>query len=343
MHTLLPEWAPQQSVLLVWPDEQTDWLPWLDTIQRAYILLIQQIAHTTPVTLIVRSQATAATVQPRIGLTVHPLIMAVADYDDTWIRDYGPISTQGQNGQLTGLDFQFNAWGAKYSATRDTEVTRTLLTQMQWDYIHQTVPVVLEGGAIETNGQGHLIANPKTLIGPNRNPGMSLANLEAILRPLLGITHWHWLPLIQLAGDDTDGHVDTLVRYLNPNTLAYAATTDTSNPNFAVCQELAKWCESWAAGAPDRRCVPIYNPASITNDAGEALPATYLNFLITNGQLIVPTYEDRNDAIALHAFAAHCPDYKVVGVNAKPLIHQFGSIHCATMPIFARSFKENTP
>jgi agmatine deiminase len=196
------------------------------------------------------------------------------------------------------------------------------------------VDFVLEGGSIETDGLGTLLSTTTCLLNPNRNGGMSLAEVERRLREHLGIERFLWLRHGHLAGDDTDAHIDTLARFVDEHTIAYVQCSDSSDEHYSALAAMEVELQSFrrADGEP-YRLVPLPLPAVITNDKGDRLPATYANFLITNRSILLPVYGDPEDQRAIAALSAVSGERSVVPVNCRTPIEEFGSLHCLTMQL----------
>ncbi|MEA3643972.1 MAG: agmatine deiminase family protein [Lamprobacter sp.] len=294
---------------------------------------------------------------------------ALAPSNDTWARDHGPISVIDRaSGQCRLIDFRFNGWGGKYPAELDDRITARLyaagsfarLSENQQDSAAKLAsagpmstthaaadariqsadqglesgPLVLEGGAIESDGAGSLLAVRRTIVDPKRNPGWSQAAIEAELRGRLGIERFLWLEHGQLSGDDTDGHIDTLARFCDPQTICYAASDDPGDPDHPALERLAAELRALRQhnGKP-YRLVPLPQPAPIHDEYGQRLPAGYANFLIINQTVLVPVYDDPADAIACARLAECFPGRRIEPLDCRPLIRQGGSLHCITMQL----------
>lgn len=339
MGTVLPaEWAPQDAVMLTWPRENGDFKNHSRAIEQSFLTIAAAIAQYEPVHINVERDAGKLRHQLlRSGIPAERLRIYEVASDDVWARDHGPISVFRDN-QLVHLDFAFNGWGNKYPSRLDNEVTRKLAALGAWNAPVRSIDFVLEGGAIESDGQGTLLTTESCLLNPNRNPGLTRADIEKRLREYLGIERVLWVRSGDLAGDDTDGHIDTLARFCNPNLIAYQACHDTSDTHFrklgALYRELSRL--RTRQGSPyELLALPL--PAAIYSADGRRLPASYANFLILNNAVLMPVYGDAADELALkslsHAFRDRC----VTGVNCRTLIEQYGSLHCVTMQIPSES------
>ncbi|HFC03764.1 MAG TPA: agmatine deiminase family protein, partial [Nitratifractor salsuginis] len=263
------------------------------------------------------------------------LVFIEADYNDTWTRDYGPLSAEEDRNPLL-LDFIFNGWGGKYEASLDNAVNRTL---HQKGYFGTTpmrsIDYVLEGGSVESDGAGTILTTSRCLLNPNRNGETSKEDVEKILSDTLGAKRVLWLDHGYLAGDDTDGHIDTLARFCDPETLAYVRCEDPEDEHYEELKRMEEQLQSFrtAEGAP-YRLVPLPMPPAIRDEEGRRLPATYANFLITNKALLYPTYDSRStDRLAGEIFKELFPGREIIPIPCSRLITQGGSLHCSTMQI----------
>ena len=337
--TRLPaEWEPQAAVMLTWPHAGTDWAPRLAAVEALYRDLAAAIAAREPVLVVCRDAAHRARVAVELavaGAAPGRIRFALAPSNDTWARDHGPITVLDAGGRAALLDFRFNGWGAKHPADLDDRISETLHAAgvFPGTPLHPSA-LVLEGGAIDTDGCGTLLAVRRTIIDPARNPGWSQERIEGELRRHLGVERILWLDHGALTGDDTDGHIDTLARFCDPQTLCYAQAPGPDHPDAAELDAMHR--ELQALRQPDGtpyRLIPLPLPKPIRGDDGEQLPATYANFLIVDGAVLVPTYADPADDLALARLQGAFPDRAVVGIDCRALITEGGSLHCITMQL----------
>jgi len=347
------EWEPQSAVLLAWPHERTDWADDLADIEPVYDRLVTEISRRQWALVLAPHEELTRRIRHRLreaGADMQRVCIRITPYDDTWTRDYGPLSVEEEGG-IALMDFRFNGWGGKFSAQTDDRVPDRLYEAglfASGAYHH--LPWVLEGGALETDGEGTLLATAHSVITETRNPGASQADMEAMLRTWLGIRHIHWLQHGALSGDDTDGHVDTLARFAGPDTIVYV-TAEAGDPDAPGLAVMAK--ELRALRKPDGtayRLVPLPAAGYHRDEDGNRLPATYANFLIVNQTVLTPVYGVDADARALETLQGAFPGREVIPIDCRPLIRQNGSLHCATMQLPAGAFhcpadgtEESTP
>ncbi|MDE7407782.1 MAG: agmatine deiminase family protein, partial [Muribaculaceae bacterium] len=255
----------------------------------------------------------------------------------TSARDLGPFTVRMADGAIKLLDFQFNGWGLKFAADRDNLATQSLADRGVFAVgVENRRGFVLEGGSIESDGCGTLLTTSQCLLSPNRNAQMSHADIEAYLCEAFGADRVLWLDHGAMAGDDTDSHIDTLCRLAPGDTIVYTGTSDTSDEHY---EELARMKEQIAtfrtsSGEP-YRMVQLPLPDAIYDaDCGERLPATYANYLVLDGRILMPGYgQPHNDRMAADALRVAYPDHEVEIIDCRALIRQHGSLHCITMQI----------
>ncbi len=330
------EWEPQDAILMAWPRPEAGWGAIYSEAVAAYARLVATILRHEPVLLLIPEDTNPAQIRAELarhGEHAHPLTVLPASYDDSWARDFGPITLQ-RAGAPELQDFVFNGWGGKFPAERDSAVT-ALLTR-SGRFAAPVVPHrwVLEGGSIESDGAGTLLTTSECLLHTGRNPAHDRAQIESYLCESLAVDRVLWLDNGWLEGDDTDGHVDMLARFCDASTIAYVHCEDRSDPHFAPLDAMR--CELEAlrtANGTPYRLIPLPFPQACFNAAGERLPASYANFLIINGAVIAPVYGAPEDAAALATLAQAFPDRVIEPVPALPFIHQSGSVHCLTMQL----------
>lgn len=327
------EWEPQSAVQLTFPHADTDWADVLDEVMPCFIELAETISRFEKVIVVCRDAAATRALLHRIPET--RLILVEADSNDTWARDHGGIVVmETENGieRPILLDFVFNGWGLKFAANKDNLLTQTLHQKGVLKAMHRHGGLALEGGGLESDGQGTLLSTTECMLSPNRNPHLDMEALETRLKHLFGLQRILWLHHGYLAGDDTDSHIDTLARFCDPQTIAYVRCDDPADEHYEALQKMELELQAFrtADGVP-YRLVPLPWPEACYAPDGHRLPATYANFLCVNGAVLVPTYRVPQDAAALEIFRELFPALEVIGLDCRPIILQHGSLHCLTM------------
>jgi agmatine deiminase len=337
-HARLPaEWEAQSGVMLTWPHAHSDWAPLLAAVEVTYVHLAEAISQREKVLIVCFDEQHRHHIQALLAASqarAENLRLHLAPSNDTWARDHGPLTVM-VDGVPRLLDFRFNGWGGKYAADLDNAITPRLVADGAFGTTpSHKVDIVLEGGSIEADGRGGILTTRRCLLSPSRNPSLEQAQLEQLLREQLGAERILWLRHGGLDGDDTDGHIDTLARYCDAHTIAYVACGDPGDPQYPELKAMEAELQALrdADGAP-YRLVPLPMPGAIRNEEGQRLPATYANFLIINGAVLVPTYGDPMDERALDILQGCFPAHEIIGIDARPLIEQFGSLHCITMQL----------
>jgi len=335
---LRPEWEQQSAVLIAWPHEGTDWRDILQVAEECYVQLCTAITRFQDVLICVKDPAHKTHVTQMLtaaGIDAARIKFAIVSYNDTWTRDYGPISINTESGPRM-LDFQFNGWGGRFDAALDNQVT-TQLQRQGWfgDNPIERVPLVLEGGAIDTNGAEVLLTTTSCVLNPNRNGPVDKGLVEPWLRQYLGLPKVCWLEHGMLVGDDTDGHVDQLARFCNADTIVFCADYGDDEQAHSLRRMESELRHFNQANGGIYQLVPLPVPQPIDNQQGDRLPASYVNFLIVNDAVLVPRYDDPADDIACKNLSGCFPDRDLVTVPARALIEQGGSLHCATMQLAA--------
>ena len=305
---MLAEWERQSAVQLTWPHKDTDWAPILSEITAVY----KEIAH-------------------EISLRESLLIVDDIPHNDTWARDHGFITVE-EEGQLILLDFKFNGWGEKFEAELDNAINRHLYEKSLVKGTYEDhLDFVLEGGSIESDGKGTVFTTTCCLMAPHRNQPLTQAQIEERLKLYLGAKRIVWLNHGSLLGDDTDGHIDTLVRICPDDTILYTGG-DADHPDLTLMEQELQGLRT-IDGQPYRLLrLPLPHP--IYED-GERLPATYANYLVINGAVLVPTYAQPDlDAEALRIIGEAYPEREIIGIDCRAVIKQHGSLHCCTMQYY---------
>ena len=325
------EWETQSAIQFTWPNENMDWGQDAIAVQERIHECIALITEDQSV--IVAGQNVDSIRQELSDIPSERLHIVEVTSNDVWARDNGPITVQYQ-GKLVLLDFQFNGWGKKYPAELDNQVTKHLYQSGLFGQIERReLSLVLEGGAIESDGMGTLIGSTDCLLDKNRNPHADWNEMLAQLKNQLGVSRVLTLPNGQLAGDDTDGHIDTIARFCTTRNIAYVQCNDPKDEHLEFLQSVERELKQWrtlAGQAYNLLPLPLPDPCFHPED-GHRLPATYANFIISNRYVIVPTYQQEKDRLAIDRLAQVFSNRQVVGVDALPIIKQHGSLHCLCM------------
>lgn len=338
---LPPEWAPQSATLLVWPRVGGDWGSGLEPAREAIAAMADALARFQPVVLVAPDADSAADIQTRqdtARLPCEGIHVVPVTANDIWARDTGPI-TVIEHGRRRFIDFRFDGWGGKFYAAGDDALTAALHAA---DALGagdlERSEIILEGGSIESNGIGTILTTKRCLLGDNRNANFDRARAEASLAESLGAEHILWLARGDLIGDDTDGHIDTLARFVSADTIVHQGCDDPADDHHA---ELAAMAGELAAlhdpqGQPYKLLeLPLPAPQYDPED-GHRLPAGYANFLIANGCVLVPAFDDPADTTAAKIIG-HCfPKREIIPIDSRALIRQHGGLHCAAMQIPAK-------
>jgi agmatine/peptidylarginine deiminase len=332
--------------MLTWPRDQGDWVPLLAEVTPVFQRLALEIARRE--TLLVNCPSTVRAEELRAtlvaaGAPAQNLVFAVVASDDTWARDHGPITVL-DSGRPKLLDFQFNGWGNKYPAAADNAITMELAQRGVFaSAVVESVDLVLEGGSIESDGAGTLLTTACCLRNPQRNPELPRQQLEQRLCSLLGAERVLWLEHGALEGDDTDGHVDMLARFCPEDTIAYQSC---SEPGYGAYRELkameTELTQLRSAGEKPYQLVPLPWPQAKYAPDGRRLPASYANFLVINGAVLVPAYDDPADARAAQQLQCCFPQRDIISIPAGAVIQQYGSLHCLSMQ-FPQGVEFHTP
>ena len=321
---MLAEWEPQSCIQLTWPHAHTDWAPILPEITAVYEQMKAAIEQFEPV-----------------------LVVDDIPHNDTWARDHGFITVEEVSGErlevreLKLLDFCFNGWGEKFEATLDNQINRHLYEQGLVKGIYEDhLDFVLEGGSIESDGKGTIFTTTCCLMAPHRNQPLTQQQIEERLKAYLGAERIVWLNHGSLIGDDTDGHIDTLVRICPNDTLLYTAGDD-DHPDLKLMEQELQQLRTIDGHPYQLLKLPLPHPifGEVSGEGlevrAERLPATYANYLVINGAVLVPTYNQPDlDVEALQIVGQAFPDRQIIGIDCRAVIKQHGSLHCCTMQYY---------
>ena len=323
------EWDQQDGILIAWPHAGTDWAYMLEEVTACYVQMARAILDDDEQLVIVAPDAQE--VKDALGQSVdnHRVTIIELPTNDTWVRDYGPITVY-HDGELKLADFTYNAWGMKFAADCDNLVTSRLDAQGMFRLpVLNCRDLVLEGGSIETDGNGTVMTTTCCLTAPNRNDALTRAQLEEQLLHRLGCLKMLWLDHGELMGDDTDGHIDTLARFAPGGIILYTSCDDPADEHFESLMKMEEQLKQFTDVDGNH-----YHLIKLPLPEISRLPATYANFLVTNHQVLVPIYgQPENDIKACELIGQAFPGRKVVAIDCRALICQHGSLHCATMQL----------
>jgi agmatine deiminase len=331
------EWEPHRGTWLAWPHRRSDWPGKFSPIPAVYSEIIRTVSPFEMINLIVPDESTGVKVRSALikaGADPAHLSVWATDTDRSWLRDSGPIFVKDRDGQTVALDWRFNAW-AKYTNWRyDDRIPEAVAG---WRKLPRVQPernghrVVLEGGSIDMNGAGLMLTTEECLLSAvqQRNPPFDRADYEAVFADYLGVESTIWLNR-GIVGDDTHGHIDDLARFVNANTVVAVVEDDETDENYEPLRENLDILRGYTTPTGGKMTVvPLPMPRPLHYD-GVRLPASYANFYIANGVVIVPTFNDPADRVALGTLAELFPDREVVGIGCVDLVWGLGTLHCMT-------------
>lgn len=328
------EWEDYDAVLLAWPHDSTDWNYILEEVTATYINIVKAI---------VKSGLKVVIVTPDVALTRKyceeicsgDIVYIKIDTNDTWARDFGVITCLEGDKPLL-CDFKFNGWGLKFAADKDNLITRGMVGCGAFEGKYENhLSFVLEGGSIESDGHGTILTTSECLLSPNRNGSMSRDAIADYLKASLGASRVLWLDHGNLAGDDTDSHIDTLARLVAADTIVYVRCDDPSDEHYAALTAMEEDLQQlMTADGRSYNLIGLPLPDAIYDEDGNRLPATYANFLITPRTVLLPAYnQPAKDFLARQMMKIVFPEREIISVDCNALIKQHGSLHCVTMQI----------
>lgn len=337
-YRLPAEWEPQQGVWLSWPVNRETWPHCWETIQRkfseialvlskyqsVYINLVSELRH--------EAEKTLEKVSVDLGLVRGDIQFFDHPVNDVWVRDHGPIFLiHEERGSIALTNWEFNGWGEKHPFERDNRIPALIASHLELPCIKQTL--ILEGGSIEPNGCGDLLVTTDCLLNPNRNPGYSRIEIEARLQSGLAVKKVHWLDGC-IEGDDTDGHIDNLVRFFKPNGVLVASVRDENDSNHDVLSGLERRCRELVLSTGESlevRLLPLPEPRL---NGKRRLPMSYLNFFVANQAVILPSFgQEGPDSQAREIVSEAFPDREVLSIDCQELIMEGGALHCLTQQV----------
>lgn len=323
------EWAPHRSVWTAWPHDREQWAEGLEAPQRALMAMLAAIVDDgrgERVELLVRGAADEAAARTLLGAAANHVSFHAMAYGDVWLRDTGPIFV-ARDSEIAAAHFAFDGWGGKYVMAGDAEVAANVVAAT--GVCSAVFDFVLEGGAIEVDGTGNLLTTKQCLLHGQRNPGLDSAALEARLRWALGVEQIVWLDR-GLANDHTDGHIDTLARFVAPGVIACMEPI-AGDPNRDALNAIVEDLRRARSATGSRfEVVTVPSPGPVYDAAGNLLPASYMNFYIANTVVVVPTYNSPADERAVRGIAEMFPSRRVIALPCKDVVVGGGGFHCTT-------------
>ncbi len=324
-----PEWAKHDAIWLAWPYDPLTFPDRVDRVENTYVQIVKEIHTGEEVNLFVRNQETkekAATMFKEASINLNRVHFYVFDYADVWFRDYGPVFVKNPRHELAMLHWNFNSWGEKYETLlKDKQIPEIINTKMNVPCFKPGI--VLEGGSIDVNGEGTLLTTEQCLLNANRNPHLNKAQIQEYLSQYLGVDHFIWLKC-GILGDDTDGHIDDLARFVNPNTIVCAFQENENDADYEALNENYQiLAQSLDQNGRPLKIVKLPMP-HVVSDEGYRLPASYTNFYIGNEKVLAPIFNDPHDRKALEILQELFPTRKVVGIICVDLVYGFGTLHC---------------
>lgn len=330
------EWHEQSAILLTWPHANSIWAETLDEIDAVFVNATKEISKYQKVIISCYNQTHLQHIRNLLEnakVDIDKIRLYKVYSNDIWVRDHGPISIL-QDSKLVLLDFTFNGWGNKYPAEYDNHVTKSLHDNYAFanTKVHK-VDLVLEGGSIESDGAGTLLTTSRCLLA--RNPTLTQDFLNLRLKQLFGVKRILWLEHGYLSGDDTDGHIDTLARFVNANTICYVSCDDPNDENYQSLQLMEDQLQTFTdAEGKNYNLIALPSPKPrYAKYDGRRLPLSYANFLIINDAVLVPTFDDEADDKAIAIIHGQFSHRKVIGINCSAVVEWYGAIHCFTMQI----------
>jgi len=334
MNIRLPaEWEPQDGIILPWPHPATDWNESLHQAEPVFLEIACKASLFERVIVISPDATGLPGKLADAGTRMDNIVLIEIDTNDTWARDFGPITVY-KSGTPCPLNFRFNGWGGKFDSSLDNQVTNELDKKRLFSQSVLTVDMVLEGGSIDSDGRGNLLTTMRCLLNRNRNPEMSQEDIEQALKRELGAENILWLNSGALQGDDTDSHIDILARFAPDDTILYVRCDDESDPHHDDLTRMHTELAQFRTGdSKPFNLKPLPMPTAKHDNAGNRLAATYANFLVINDAVLVPTYNDPQDDKACQQISAAFPEREIIGIDCTHLIRQGGSLHCLTMQL----------
>ncbi|MDR0318583.1 MAG: agmatine deiminase family protein [Nitrososphaerota archaeon] len=326
------EWERHDAIWLSWPHDPLTFPDCVEKVEDTYVQIIKEVHESEKVNLFVKNQEMKEKVTrmlQAVNANFSNIAFHMFDYADVWFRDYGPTFIINDKQQkLAMVNWIFNCWGEKYDdLLKDKDIPQVMNKTLQLPCFKPQI--VMEGGSIDVNGRGTLLTTEQCLLNPNRNPNMKQEDIEKHLKQHLGITHFIWLKN-GICGDDTDGHIDDLARFVNPTTIVCAYEEDPSDQNFTALKnnyEILKNATDQDGNQINIIKLPMPSNRGVEEDL---LPTSYTNFYIGNTKVLMPTFNHKNDKVALSILQKLFPDRKVIGIDCSDLVNGYGTIHCVS-------------
>lgn len=333
------EWEPHEGTILTWPHipkgekEHPHWPGLFDHIPAVWARMVKELEQGEDVHIVIHNRETedaATAAMKEAGVTGDRVTLHRISNQFAWARDHGPIVVKNREGKRLFLDWGYNAWGGQWPYELDDQVPTKLAKALMQPSV--TIPMILEGGSIDVNGQGTLLTTEDCLLNPNRNPDLTKEQIEAQLKEHLGLKKILWLGQ-GIQGDDTSGHVDDLTRFVAPSTVITIVSDDPKDPDYAPLQENLKRLRTMADqdGTP-LTVIPITQPKPVMVQ-GQRIPASYANFYIGNECVLLPVWNDPHDAAAIKVLQDCFPTRRIVPIDSRELTWGLGSFHCVTQQI----------
>jgi agmatine/peptidylarginine deiminase len=327
------EWEKQSAVLIAWPHKTGDFSNRLESVEQTYSVIADTITQYQKLIIVCRDDSHQQHIQSLISNHDHiDFIHAIVN--DIWVRDTVFLSIE-QDGVISHLNFLFNGWGEKYQHQNDNALNHKLLNAKPFKgKAYKDVDFILEGGSVDSDGIDTILTTKQCLLNPNRNKGLIQQEIEQQLTLHLGVKRIFWLDQENLSGDDTDAHIDTLARFCSADTIAYTSCDNEDDLHYPGLKFMERQLQDLRTQADNTyHLVPLPLPQPIYDEEGQQLPANYANFLIINHAVLVPVYSDPMDEVALQRLKECFPQRDIIPIPCRPLVYQYGSLHCMTMQI----------
>lgn len=332
------EWEKHDAIWLAWPHDPTTFPGKVERVEAIYVQIVKEIHLSERVNLFVTDQETKGKVEKlfrEATVDLRKVEFYIFDYADVWFRDYGPVFVRNNKHELAMVHWDFNSWGEKYETLlKDRQIPEVINRRMALKCFKPGV--VLEGGSIDVNGKGTLLTTEQCLLNKNRNPHLGKKEIEMVLGEYFGVTNFIWLKN-GIFGDDTDGHIDDLARFVNENTIVCAFEENQNDVDYdALKENYDILCQAVDQDGEKLRVVKLPMPKVVSSEF-ERLPASYTNFYIGNTKVLVPVFDHENDEKALSILKELFPAREVVGIRCNDLVYGFGTIHCISQQQPCRS------